>query len=164
SPDEQMMATRVAGNFLPVPSAKWQVEYMPTAGIKLLNVAASGTGNYSVHVNINLHGSVVTETQTVGVQVNENTADCTTDAERLVAMEALVNSLTSQNNQLQQERDNLTRLVQTLTSEDVLAYHSESGVYTLHLDPDTPDGRWMFHRGWQEYVDGFGDIHTEFWL
>nr|KAG5690541.1 hypothetical protein BaRGS_014674 [Batillaria attramentaria] len=100
---------------------------MPTAGIKLLNVAASGTGNYSVHVNINLHGSVVTETQTVGVQVN---GKHTTSLAPFYGKRGDFKMRHSLGHRVFQWKVPLCT--------DVLAYHSESGVYTLHLDPDTP--------------------------
>ncbi|KAK7481448.1 hypothetical protein BaRGS_00027299, partial [Batillaria attramentaria] len=44
--------------------------FIPNAGIRLQNVAIADAGTYSVHVNVNLHGSVTTEMQSVEVEVS----------------------------------------------------------------------------------------------
>nr|KAG5687115.1 hypothetical protein BaRGS_008662 [Batillaria attramentaria] len=57
------------------PTASLHLEFIPNAGIRLHNVAIADTGTYSVHVNINLHGSLITETpsnETLSSTFNEN--------------------------------------------------------------------------------------------
>nr|KAG5688551.1 hypothetical protein BaRGS_010186 [Batillaria attramentaria] len=68
--DEFVLATLVMGSFFPAPGSPVHVQYIPIAGIRLQNVAVTDAGIYSVHVNVNLHGSVITEVQTVTVAVS----------------------------------------------------------------------------------------------
>nr|KAG5687107.1 hypothetical protein BaRGS_008654 [Batillaria attramentaria] len=81
---EVLLATVVVGNFLAIPTASQHVQFIPNSGIRLHNVAIGDTGTYSVHVNINLHGSLITEVQTVDVHVSDD--PLTTDGQLHVKM------------------------------------------------------------------------------
>ncbi|KAK7482253.1 hypothetical protein BaRGS_00026496 [Batillaria attramentaria] len=69
--DDNVLATEVMGSLFLPPGATINVEFIPNAGVRLLNVATKDSGTYSVHVNINLHGSIVTEVQTVETPSNQ---------------------------------------------------------------------------------------------
>ena len=64
------MATAVMGNFFGSPEVSSDIEYIPPAGIRLLDVAAGDSGTYTVRVNLNVHGAVITETRTARVEVS----------------------------------------------------------------------------------------------
>jgi len=68
---EKVLATQVNGHFFADPSDIQRLEYVPGAGIRLLEVSDAYTGTYSVHVNLNLHGSIVTHSHAVNVVVTE---------------------------------------------------------------------------------------------
>ncbi|KAK7491082.1 hypothetical protein BaRGS_00017646, partial [Batillaria attramentaria] len=46
---DEIIATFVAGNFFKTPSSRQKLEFLPNAGIRLLNVSQSDFGTYSVH-------------------------------------------------------------------------------------------------------------------
>nr|KAG5709746.1 hypothetical protein BaRGS_027771 [Batillaria attramentaria] len=60
------------------------IESIPNAGIRLHNVAVADAGTYSVHVNLDVHGSIVREVQTVELQVSDQ--PLTTDGQLHVKM------------------------------------------------------------------------------
>ncbi|KAK7115714.1 uncharacterized protein [Littorina saxatilis] len=65
---DTLLATQVtqsSSHFLKDPAIQQTVEHMPPAGIRLKRVTHNYTGTYSVHVNVNLHGSIVTHRQSV---------------------------------------------------------------------------------------------------
>ena len=66
---EEILATEVNGHFFTEQSTDQSLEYIPGAGIRLLSVTAADSGTYSVHVNLNLHGSIVSHVQSVNVVV-----------------------------------------------------------------------------------------------
>ncbi|KAK7477355.1 hypothetical protein BaRGS_00031420, partial [Batillaria attramentaria] len=53
----QLLATFSAGNFQRAPTAKQMLEYVPNAGIRLVNVSSSDLGIYTVHVKVEVNGS-----------------------------------------------------------------------------------------------------------
>ncbi|KAL8583256.1 hypothetical protein ACOMHN_043091 [Nucella lapillus] len=67
-----MLAAKVHGQFLPEADNVIQLEHVPNAGIRLLNVSTRNSGSYYVKVVFNVHGSVVTHTQAAHVQVAAN--------------------------------------------------------------------------------------------
>ncbi|KAK7491088.1 hypothetical protein BaRGS_00017652 [Batillaria attramentaria] len=67
-----IIATFVAGNFFETPSSSQKLDFLPHAGIRLSNVSEPDFGTYSVHVNLELHGSIMKHVQEtpLGSQVN----------------------------------------------------------------------------------------------
>nr|KAG5700943.1 hypothetical protein BaRGS_034228 [Batillaria attramentaria] len=82
--DDTLLATQVLGNFFVAPGSSLSLQFLPNAGIRLHNVAVADAGTYSVHVNMNVHGSVVEGVQTVEVQVSGQ--PITTDGQLHVTM------------------------------------------------------------------------------
>ncbi|KAK7115715.1 uncharacterized protein [Littorina saxatilis] len=67
--------TRTSDHFLKDPYVSQIVEFVPPAGISLLNVKHWDRGIYSVHVNVNLHGSIVTHTQNASLYVDASVTE-----------------------------------------------------------------------------------------
>nr|KAG5709745.1 hypothetical protein BaRGS_027770 [Batillaria attramentaria] len=72
------------GSFFAAPSFTTHVEFIPNAGIRLHDVSVSDTGTYSVHVNLDVHGSIVREIQNAEVKVSDQ--PLTTDGQLHVKM------------------------------------------------------------------------------
>ena len=66
---EIVLATEINSHFFTERSTDQRLEYIPNAGIRLLSVRAEDSGTYSVHVNLNLHGSIMSHVQSVNVVV-----------------------------------------------------------------------------------------------
>nr|KAG5709747.1 hypothetical protein BaRGS_027772 [Batillaria attramentaria] len=71
-------------SFFVAPGSTLHVEFIPNAGIRLHNVAIADAGTYSVHVNLDVHGSIVREVQTVELEVSDQSL--TTDGQLHVKM------------------------------------------------------------------------------
>ncbi|KAK7488760.1 hypothetical protein BaRGS_00020057, partial [Batillaria attramentaria] len=67
---DTLLATQVVGNFFVAPGSSHSLQFLPNAGIRLHNVVIADAGTYSVHVNMDVHGSTESEVQTVEVQVS----------------------------------------------------------------------------------------------
>nr|KAG5689291.1 hypothetical protein BaRGS_033083 [Batillaria attramentaria] len=121
------------------PVAGRNVEFVENAGLRLTNLAPEDAGVYSVHVNVNRHGSIPTESQNVTLLVSVHVDGLEV---RLLLLEAGQQALREDNLMLTQKVLNLTgEVIQRRV-----------------------DGSVDFYRGWQEYEDGFGDVHGEYWL
>jgi hypothetical protein len=69
-PAEDVIATEVHSRFFPEPSSIGTLQNVPPAGLRLLSVSAAHSGNYSVHVNVNVPGTgMVTYVQSLHLQV-----------------------------------------------------------------------------------------------
>ncbi|XP_076445899.1 uncharacterized protein LOC143283539 [Babylonia areolata] len=69
---DRLLAVRSQGQFVPEAGTTVQLEFMPNAGIRLVNVTVQDSGTYSVRVSFNEHGSIKTYTQTAHVHVSAN--------------------------------------------------------------------------------------------
>lgn len=68
---EVFLGTFVRGHFLPEPSVSQQLELIPSVGLRLVTVRHEHSGVYSVHINVNLHGSIQEHVQRVHVVVTD---------------------------------------------------------------------------------------------
>lgn len=69
--NDEVLATEVNGNFFTDPATVQRVEFIPGAGIRLLGVTAASSGIYTVQVNLNVGGNIVTHTDSVKVVVTD---------------------------------------------------------------------------------------------
>ncbi|KAK7091982.1 fibrinogen C domain-containing protein 1-A-like isoform X2 [Littorina saxatilis] len=68
---ETIIATSVGNQFFPQPTIIQHVTFLSDAGIRLASVTSQDGGQYTVNVNVNLHGSVITHSQNATVSVTE---------------------------------------------------------------------------------------------
>nr|KAG5700505.1 hypothetical protein BaRGS_013992 [Batillaria attramentaria] len=112
------------------PVAGRNVEFVENAGLRLTNLAPEDAGVYSVHVNVNRHGSIPTESQNVTLLVSVHVDGLEV---RLLLLEAGQQALREDNLMLTQKVLNLTGEV-TASCLTLSKLNAASGVYTVHIE------------------------------
>jgi len=70
SQTEDVIATAVNGHFFTDEITRFTLEPAGNGGIRIFGVTSQDSGTYSVHVNVNQHGSVVSYVQSVNLTVS----------------------------------------------------------------------------------------------